>query len=564
MRVRALGPKVLDPITSVLKHLFHPILLLPLLLLTAFAHWWLYKIHGLSSSLEAVLASPSGLPIVVAVILVAAWFHEFGHAAALTYGGGKVRGMGMGLYLIYPALYTDVTDAYRLGRGARVRTDLGGIYFHALACLALIGIAIHWKAELLLSAVALINIEMIRQFVPLVRLDGYWLLADLTGIPDFFSQMGPFIRSMIGSKRIQGKALPTLKPWVRAVFATYIVVVIPALAYFLFVMLRMLPGFLFNSGSVLNRQAQSLLTLMRDGNVSMSLLLTLTMLLLLASLFGILYMLVITIMPPVLSAWKWSRGVPARVIPVGVASTVLAGSLGILWYPEVIRLAERSKWSVAERQGRDLLERAAAAAENTESLRATITGALGDEPFKGAVLLKRPNLARVTIHGEGGLGTFEVISDGSRLHRFFPVDNKIVTSPPGENGRNIRGYVADQVEFFFNPGVIKRRVQLGTVEFGGKLKEDGITYAVVNHVSPSPARIVTRYFISDADGLIHGVTVLHDGGRTGNWAKLTNVQRDVPVEDATFAWTPPADASPASLPVGVGLPIGTAPSFSTR
>ena len=37
-----------------------------------------------------------------------------------------------GLYLIWPAFYTDVTDSYRLGRGGRLRTDLGGLYFNAL------------------------------------------------------------------------------------------------------------------------------------------------------------------------------------------------------------------------------------------------------------------------------------------------------------------------------------------------------------------------------------------------------------------------------------------------
>jgi putative peptide zinc metalloprotease protein len=67
-----------------------------------------------------------------------------------------------------------------------VRTDLGGIYFHAVACVGLIAAAVFLRAEYLLTAVALINMEMMRQFIPFVRLDGYWLLADLTGVPDFF------------------------------------------------------------------------------------------------------------------------------------------------------------------------------------------------------------------------------------------------------------------------------------------------------------------------------------------------------------------------------------------
>ena len=37
----------------------------------------------------------------------------------------------MGLYMVWPAFYTDVTDSYRLPRRDRLRVDLGGIYFNA-------------------------------------------------------------------------------------------------------------------------------------------------------------------------------------------------------------------------------------------------------------------------------------------------------------------------------------------------------------------------------------------------------------------------------------------------
>ena len=44
--------------------------------------------------------------------------------------------MGAGLYLVWPAFYTDVTDSYRLGRAGRLRTDLGGLYFNAIVVVA--------------------------------------------------------------------------------------------------------------------------------------------------------------------------------------------------------------------------------------------------------------------------------------------------------------------------------------------------------------------------------------------------------------------------------------------
>ena len=41
---------------------------------------------------------------------------------------------------MWPAFYTDVTDAYRLDRAGRLRTDLGGLYFNAIFALATFGV----------------------------------------------------------------------------------------------------------------------------------------------------------------------------------------------------------------------------------------------------------------------------------------------------------------------------------------------------------------------------------------------------------------------------------------
>jgi outer membrane lipoprotein-sorting protein len=556
MRAQTLGPKVLDPINSVLKYLFHPVLMIPMLVVAALAHLWLYRVHGLTGSLDALLATPGGLPMLLAVIVVAGCFHEFGHAAALTYGGGKVRGMGVGLYLMYPAFYTDVTDAYRLGRWARVRTDLGGIYFHAVACVGLIAAAVFLHAEFLLPAVALINIEMMRQFIPFVRLDGYWLLADLTGVPDFFSQMGPFVRSLIPSQRIRGSLLPGMKPWVKTVFAVYIVAVIPALTYFLFLIVKNMPGFLYATMTALQRQAATLVMMVQRGDVWTSLLLILTILLLVASIIGVVYIAVVSIVPPIVASWKWSSGIPSRMLPVGAATTVMVGSLGFLWYPELTRIHERLSAPSSERQARDLLARTMRSSGGVNSLRATVVGALGDDSFTGTVALKRPNLARVAVVSNGGLGTFEVISDGTRLHRYFPAENKVVTSRPGVDGRNIRAYVADQVELFFTAASLQRKLEAGKLEYGGKLTENGVTYHVVNHADAKPKLTITRYFIGESDELIHGVTHIEADGQSGSWAKLTDIQRDAGVDESIFRWSPPADAVPGSLPTGVTVPIG--------
>lgn len=241
-RMRMLDPGGIDPITKVLQILFTPLILVPVLLVVALAHGWLYFAHGMGDAVRNVLYAPGLILVVLGILFISGVFHEFGHAAALRYGGGRVRGMGAGFYLVYPALYTDTTDAYRLGRWARVRTDLGGFYFHLIFALGLIGLYLATGWEFLLIAVPLINLNIVYQCMPFVRFDGYWALADLTGIPDFFSQMGAFLRSVLPIRRWKGERLPDLKPWVKAVFALYVIVTVPVLSLLLFLLVTSLPG----------------------------------------------------------------------------------------------------------------------------------------------------------------------------------------------------------------------------------------------------------------------------------------------------------------------------------
>ncbi|MGH3834040.1 MAG: hypothetical protein ACRDRS_26980, partial [Pseudonocardiaceae bacterium] len=80
----------------------------------------------------ALVNQPTLTLLVLAMALASAAFHEFGHVSACRYGGAQPGKMGIGLYLVWPALYSTVTDSYRLGRVGRLRTDLGGVYFNAV------------------------------------------------------------------------------------------------------------------------------------------------------------------------------------------------------------------------------------------------------------------------------------------------------------------------------------------------------------------------------------------------------------------------------------------------
>jgi putative peptide zinc metalloprotease protein len=257
-KVRLVGPRVLDPVTRVLAGLFRPLLVVLGLLAAAAAHVWLYLDHGLTAGIVELLYTPALILPLILVIFASGVVHEFGHAAALRYGGGRAASMGFGFYLIYPALYTDTSDAYRLGRWARVRVDLGGFYFHLLCALALMAVSVATGHEWLLVAVLAINLELLRQLLfPFVRFDGYWLLADLTGVPDLFAQVGPFLRGLLPASRRSGALLPPLKPWARRVFATYVALVAVVLPGLIYVFATRAPAFIARGWDSLGLQASA-------------------------------------------------------------------------------------------------------------------------------------------------------------------------------------------------------------------------------------------------------------------------------------------------------------------
>ena len=333
MRTRVVGPGIIDPIASPLRYLFTPPILALALGAAVLAHIWMYVERGLTGAFIDALYRPAFLLVVVAIILAGAAFHEFGHAAALRYGGGRARGMGVGVYLVFPAFYTDVTDSYRLGRWGRVRTGLGGAYFHLLFASALIAAAVASGYEFLLVAVLLINLEILRQFIPFARLDGYWVLADLTGVPDFFSQLVPFVRSRLPRLAPGGTQLPRLKRWVEAVFAAYIVVTIPLLIVMLALLVKFLPRFVTALWDAAVTQASFFSGALDDGDWIGTGTAAVGLLILALPALGISYLLYSLTWRPLRAVIR--QPTPRRRAAGLVGVTAIIGVLAFLWVPRL-------------------------------------------------------------------------------------------------------------------------------------------------------------------------------------------------------------------------------------
>src|SRR3954464_16005375 len=221
-------PHLTRRVTAPFAPLFNPLLMVAVAQAFAVVAFWVLFQKGLASAAYEAVAQPGLLLAVFVISVVSAGFHEFGHAAGLRRGGGSGGAMGAGLYLIWPAFYTDVTDSYRLSRAARIRVDLGGLYFNAIVALVMYGgwQGVHWDGLLLVIAAQIL--QMVRQLPPLVRFDGYHLLADVTGVPDLFHRIGPTLRSFL-PRRWRRPESRELKLWARAVVTIWTLIVVPVL-----------------------------------------------------------------------------------------------------------------------------------------------------------------------------------------------------------------------------------------------------------------------------------------------------------------------------------------------
>ncbi|PRY50684.1 putative peptide zinc metalloprotease protein [Geodermatophilus tzadiensis] len=218
------------------------------------------------AGVQAVVERPSLLLVVLGITVVTGAIHEFGHVTACRYGGARPGNVGVGIYIVWPALYSDVTDSYRLGRVGRLRTDLGGVYFDAIS-LAVLGLVYLRTGEpwLLLALVGM-HVETAWQFLPSIRLDGYYILADLVGVPDLFGYVKPALLSAIPGRPVHPR-VAELKPRARRTVVLWVLLVVPTLVLWLVLFLLAAPRLIPAAWRSLQDYLQGLDAAVRGGDV---------------------------------------------------------------------------------------------------------------------------------------------------------------------------------------------------------------------------------------------------------------------------------------------------------
>ncbi|MET0480660.1 MAG: hypothetical protein ABWZ69_04830 [Mycetocola sp.] len=332
-RVAVTDPERTRRLTRPFQALFSPIVVVLVLVAFAAICWWLLVTKGLASAAHEAFERPGLLLLTFVITLLSAGFHEFGHAAAAARAGAAPGRMGAGLYLVWPAFYTDVTDSYRLDRRGRLLTDLGGLYFNAIVAVVVVGVWRLTGSDALLLIVATQLLLMVRQLAPIVRFDGYHVLADATGVPDLFQRIKPTLLGLLPWRWGNAESR-LLKPGARAVITAWVLVVVPLLLIALVAIILSFPRLVGSAWAGIREQLGRVgegFAASDYGSAAGHLLGVVAIAIPVA---GLIYMLVRLVRQLAQTAWRSSVGRPVkRALSFGLVAALI-GAVAFAWWPD--------------------------------------------------------------------------------------------------------------------------------------------------------------------------------------------------------------------------------------
>jgi putative peptide zinc metalloprotease protein len=149
-----------------------------------------YSISGESAAAESLL--------LLAMSYFLTFMHELGHAVVLVHYKRRVKSAGFMLYFGSPAFFVESSDGLMLDRRERIVQSFAGPYTELIiagAASALAWVFPDWSLSPILYKFALLNYFVIfLNLVPMLELDGYWILSDFIQVPDLRPRSLQFIR----------------------------------------------------------------------------------------------------------------------------------------------------------------------------------------------------------------------------------------------------------------------------------------------------------------------------------------------------------------------------------
>ena len=156
--------------------------------------------------------------------------HEFGHGLSCKAFRGESHQMGILLMCFSPALFCNVTDSWTLAnKWKRIIISFAGIYVELIIAAASTFVwwyTPHWPFVNNI-ALCLMTLCSVSTFMfnanPLMRFDGYYILADWLEVPNLREKANRFLGNLVSEKclGVEIQQQPYMAPWRKWLFAIY-------------------------------------------------------------------------------------------------------------------------------------------------------------------------------------------------------------------------------------------------------------------------------------------------------------------------------------------------------
>lgn len=267
LRFTLVPDKAVNVLAGMLRPLFWPPVIVAVLVGLVVLDYWYFVVHGVGQGMRDTLYNPLTMLLLYALLILSVGWHELGHATGCKYSGATPGKIGFGIYIIWPAFFTDVTDVYSVGKKGKVRTDLGGVYFNAIFSLAVGGVYFATGFEPILTLIMIQHLLILYNFMPMLRLDGYFVIADSTGVPDLFSRIKPVLKSMKPGEEAP-KEVTDLKKGVRRAVTTWVLLTVPVLIVVFTMLVVHAPRVLATSWDSLFVQKNTVSSALSGGDIA--------------------------------------------------------------------------------------------------------------------------------------------------------------------------------------------------------------------------------------------------------------------------------------------------------
>jgi putative peptide zinc metalloprotease protein len=167
------------------------------------AHW-----ADLTEDVASRVLAPENLLLLLLIFPLVKLLHEFGHACAVKAWGGEVHEMGVMLLVLMPIPYVDASAASAF-RETHRRLVVGAAGMIVEVFVASLAMLLWINMEPGLTRAVLYNVMLIAGIStvvfnanPLLRYDGYYILADLVQIPNLRVRANQYLAHLVEHRLI--------------------------------------------------------------------------------------------------------------------------------------------------------------------------------------------------------------------------------------------------------------------------------------------------------------------------------------------------------------------------